>query len=120
MATADESPYVGRELELFASAINWKRYVKAEIGEYLIGPAATSWSCLRLTSGSSVNLIRASGMSAATTKGIYGRSCFRGGPRKNWRTSIPSAFFYRLQMPSRSARLCRRDCNSPYGIDSAC
>src|SRR5947208_15542964 len=36
MATADESPYVGRELELFASAINWKRYVKAEIGEYLI------------------------------------------------------------------------------------
>src|SRR5436309_16097565 len=37
MATADESPYVGRELELFASAINWKRYVKAEIGEYLIG-----------------------------------------------------------------------------------
>ena len=37
MATADESPYVGRELELFASAINWKRYVKAEIREYLIG-----------------------------------------------------------------------------------
>jgi len=37
MATADEVPYVGRELELFASAINWKRYVKAEIREYLIG-----------------------------------------------------------------------------------
>jgi predicted RNA methylase len=37
MATADEAPYVGGELELFALAINWKRYVKAEIGEYLLG-----------------------------------------------------------------------------------
>lgn len=37
MATADEAPYVGQELELFARATNWKRYVKAEIGKYLIG-----------------------------------------------------------------------------------
>lgn len=32
-----EAPYVGQELELFALATNWKRYVKAEIGKYLIG-----------------------------------------------------------------------------------
>jgi SAM-dependent methyltransferase len=37
MATAAEAPYVGHELELFALATNWKRYVKAEIGKYLIG-----------------------------------------------------------------------------------
>jgi SAM-dependent methyltransferase len=37
MAAADETPYVGHELELFALAINWKRYVKAEIGKYLVG-----------------------------------------------------------------------------------
>lgn len=37
MATAAEAPYVGQELELFALAANWKRYVKAEIGKYLIG-----------------------------------------------------------------------------------
>ena len=37
MATADETPYVGQELELFALATNWKRYVKAEIGKYLVG-----------------------------------------------------------------------------------
>jgi SAM-dependent methyltransferase len=37
MARADEAPYIGQELELFALATNWKRYVKAEIGKYLIG-----------------------------------------------------------------------------------
>ena len=37
MAATDERPYAGRELELFALATNWKRYVKAEISEYLIG-----------------------------------------------------------------------------------
>jgi SAM-dependent methyltransferase len=37
MAAADETPYVGHELELFALATNWKRYVKAEIGKYLVG-----------------------------------------------------------------------------------
>ena len=37
MAAANETPYVGRELELFALATNWKRYVKAEIGNYLAG-----------------------------------------------------------------------------------
>ena len=37
MARTDEVPYAGRELELFALATNWKRYVKAEIGKYLAG-----------------------------------------------------------------------------------
>ena len=37
MARTDEAPYVGRELELFALATNWKRYVKAQIGKYLAG-----------------------------------------------------------------------------------
>jgi len=37
MAMVGEAPYVGQELELFALATNWKRYVKAEIGKYLIG-----------------------------------------------------------------------------------
>jgi SAM-dependent methyltransferase len=37
MAATDELPYVGRELELFALATNWKRYVKAEIAEYMAG-----------------------------------------------------------------------------------
>jgi SAM-dependent methyltransferase len=37
MAVADETPYVGHELELFALTTNWKRYVKAEIGKYLFG-----------------------------------------------------------------------------------
>ena len=37
MATADDAPYVGQELDLFARATNWKRYVKAEIGRYLVG-----------------------------------------------------------------------------------
>jgi SAM-dependent methyltransferase len=37
MATVDEAPYVGQELELFALATHWKGYVKAEIGQYLVG-----------------------------------------------------------------------------------
>jgi SAM-dependent methyltransferase len=37
MARTDEASYVGHELELFALATNWKRYVKAEIGKYLAG-----------------------------------------------------------------------------------
>jgi len=37
MATAAERSYTGQELELFALATNWKRYVKAQIGKYLIG-----------------------------------------------------------------------------------
>lgn len=37
MARTDEAPYVGRELELFALATNWKRYVKAQIRKYLAG-----------------------------------------------------------------------------------
>jgi len=37
MVAANETPYAGRELELFALASNWKRYVKAEIGKYLAG-----------------------------------------------------------------------------------
>jgi SAM-dependent methyltransferase len=37
MAMVGEVPYVGQELELFALATNWKRYVKAQIGKYLTG-----------------------------------------------------------------------------------
>jgi len=37
MAPAAETRYVGRELDLFALATNWKRYIKAEIGKYLVG-----------------------------------------------------------------------------------
>lgn len=37
MATVDDARYVGHELELFALATNWKRYIKAEIGKYLVG-----------------------------------------------------------------------------------
>ncbi len=37
MAETVESSYLGGELDLFALATNWKAYVKAEIGEYLIG-----------------------------------------------------------------------------------
>ncbi len=37
MTTAAERPYGGQELELFASATNWKGYVKAQIREYLTG-----------------------------------------------------------------------------------
>ena len=37
MATDAERPYGGQQLELFALATNWKRYVKAQIGEYLTG-----------------------------------------------------------------------------------
>jgi len=37
MATAAERSYRGQELELFALATNWKRYVKAQIGKYLTG-----------------------------------------------------------------------------------
>jgi SAM-dependent methyltransferase len=32
-----DSSYPGRELDLFALAANWKAYVKAEIGQYLVG-----------------------------------------------------------------------------------
>ncbi|MGH7783899.1 MAG: class I SAM-dependent methyltransferase, partial [Candidatus Binatia bacterium] len=37
MAVSDERPYIGGELGLFSLATNWKRYVKAEVGTYLIG-----------------------------------------------------------------------------------
>lgn len=37
MAAASETPYVGKELDLFSLATNWKRYIKAEIGDYLVG-----------------------------------------------------------------------------------
>lgn len=37
MVTVAEGPYGGRELELFALATHWKRYVKAQIGKYLTG-----------------------------------------------------------------------------------
>jgi SAM-dependent methyltransferase len=37
MAIASETPYIGGELELFFLATNWKRYIKAEIGKYLVG-----------------------------------------------------------------------------------
>ena len=37
MAKANNNAYVGGELDLFALAVNWKRYLKAEIENYLIG-----------------------------------------------------------------------------------
>lgn len=37
MAARGEIPYAGRELDLFSLATNWKRYIKAEIGKYLVG-----------------------------------------------------------------------------------
>jgi SAM-dependent methyltransferase len=37
MTKTVESSYLGGELDLFALATHWKAYVKAEIGEYLIG-----------------------------------------------------------------------------------
>jgi SAM-dependent methyltransferase len=37
MARASETHYVGGELDLFFLATNWKRYIKAEIGKYLVG-----------------------------------------------------------------------------------
>ena len=37
MADAAETPYVGKELDLFALADNWKSYVKAQIAIYLTG-----------------------------------------------------------------------------------
>jgi SAM-dependent methyltransferase len=37
MAMTGEGPYVGQELDLFALAANWKRYVKAKIAQYLTG-----------------------------------------------------------------------------------
>lgn len=37
MAQATSSHYIGGELDLFARAANWKRYVKKEIGKYIIG-----------------------------------------------------------------------------------
>jgi len=37
MADAAETPYVGKELDLFALADNWKSYVKAQIASYLTG-----------------------------------------------------------------------------------
>ena len=37
MAEAHESPYPGRELDLFAHARNWKRYIKDEISGYTRG-----------------------------------------------------------------------------------
>ena len=37
MAKPVESSYPGGELDLFALAVHWKAYVKAEIGKYLVG-----------------------------------------------------------------------------------
>jgi len=37
MADAAETPYVGKELDLFALADNWKSYVKEEIASYITG-----------------------------------------------------------------------------------
>lgn len=37
MATAVETSYIGGELDLFFLATNWKRYIKAEVGIYLMG-----------------------------------------------------------------------------------
>jgi SAM-dependent methyltransferase len=37
MASAAETRYTGGELDLFSLATNWKRYVKAEIAQYLVG-----------------------------------------------------------------------------------
>jgi len=37
MAKTVESSYPGGELDLFALAVHWKAYVKAEIGKYLVG-----------------------------------------------------------------------------------
>jgi SAM-dependent methyltransferase len=37
MVQANEIPYAGGELDLFSLATNWKRYIKAEIGPYLVG-----------------------------------------------------------------------------------
>jgi len=37
MADTADTPYVGKELDLFALADNWKRYVKGEIAGYLGG-----------------------------------------------------------------------------------
>ncbi len=37
MANITQSSYRGGELDLFASATNWKAYVKSEVGQYLIG-----------------------------------------------------------------------------------
>jgi SAM-dependent methyltransferase len=37
MAEITESSYPGGELDLFAAAINWKAYVKDEVGKYLTG-----------------------------------------------------------------------------------
>lgn len=37
MARNLETSYIGEELDLFALATHWKAYVKAELGEYLVG-----------------------------------------------------------------------------------
>jgi SAM-dependent methyltransferase len=37
MVTVAETRYIGGELELFFLARNWKQYVKAEVGKYLVG-----------------------------------------------------------------------------------
>ena len=37
MADAHETSYIGGELDLFALAKNWKRYIKREISGYITG-----------------------------------------------------------------------------------
>ena len=37
MVATGEIPYAGGELDLFSLATNWKHYIKAEIGKYLVG-----------------------------------------------------------------------------------
>jgi SAM-dependent methyltransferase len=92
MADAAETAYVGKELDLFALADNWKSYVKAQIASYLTGDvlevgagigAATAalhdgtarrWVCLEPDASLASRLqARILGSSAApTTKVIVG------------------------------------------------
>ena len=37
MADTAETPYIGKELDVFALANNWKRYIKGEIAKYITG-----------------------------------------------------------------------------------
>ncbi|MGH7828270.1 MAG: class I SAM-dependent methyltransferase [Candidatus Binatia bacterium] len=92
MARADETAYVGGELDLFFLATNWKRYVKAAIGEYLVGDvlevgagiggttaalhdgAARRWVCLEPDTGNAKRLraLVAERWDPATTNVVVG------------------------------------------------
>jgi len=95
MARTDEIPYVGRELELFALATNWKRYVKAEIGKYLAGEvleigagiggttlaihdgSVRRWTCLE----PDANLAKRLRIAVKETLGFYGPDVIAGSLR---------------------------------------